>query len=666
MILHKGVAPAKLTALVALLAAIPLGALMWLAWGLIEQDRALELQRLERQLDEPARLVKQELDLRIRSWEDRLDLIAQGGLSEAPGPAVILTLTANGVTRHQGAPIAFLPAVAPDGDLPLDALAAAEAREFRDRNPRAAALLYRGLAFSANRRVRAAALVGLARCLEREGRLDDAVTVYGELAGLGATTVSEFPAELVARRERARIFETLGDAPRLSDERRALAAALDEGRFRIDRATYEFFDGRQDSREHSTRSLVLAGAAQALWPSWLGQPSGRATWQAGGDVYVTSWRPAPGGTIAAIDSIDTLTAGLAALEGNLGIRVALVAPDSTRLWGDAQDAAQFTRTIDDTALPWSLQVSTADYTSRTDLLSSRHTVMLAAFAVMAVAIVVAAYSVSRAVAHEVRIARLQADFLAAVSHEFRTPLSAMSHLAEVLQDGRGSAGHLQDYYRAIAVETRRLQGLVEGLLDFGRTEAGGRVYEQSEVDVPTLVASVTGDYRTSAGLAKDRIELHLPNEPVATVADREALALVIRNLIDNAVKYSPPESPVRVSVARAGSGINIGVDDEGPGIPKAEQRDVFRKFVRGGAARDLGVKGTGIGLAMAAHIVRAHGGRISLESEAGRGSRFTVHLPAVVKARGVEAHGGAGFSRPDLGGLKPAPSDSGMPGSETP
>ncbi len=98
--------------------------------------------------------------------------------------------------------------------------------------------------------------------------------------------------------------------------------------------------------------------------------------------------------------------------------------------------------------------------------------------------------------------------------------------------------------------------------------------------------------------------------------------------MDNALKYSPESSIVRVSVKSHGAFVGICVEDEGAGIPKAEQRDVFRKFARGAAARALNVKGTGIGLTMADQIVKAHGGRLELVSEPGRGSRFTTLLPA--------------------------------------
>src|SRR5262249_30511406 len=114
--------------------------------------------------------------------------------------------------------------------------------------------------------------------------------------------------------------------------------------------------------------------------------------------------------------------------------------------------------------------------------------------------------------------------------------------------------------------------------------------------------------------------------------DREAMGLAVRNLVDNALKYSRAPAPVRVSVRANGRAATISVADRGPGIASAEQHEIFRKFVRGAAAADLGIKGTGIGLAITEHIVHAHGGQVRVESAPGYGSCFTITLPIVGEA----------------------------------
>ena len=124
-----------------------------------------------------------------------------------------------------------------------------------------------------------------------------------------------------------------------------------------------------------------------------------------------------------------------------------------------------------------------------------------------------------------------------------------------------------------------------------------------------------------------RIDLDLPEAECRILGDGEALARAVRNLLDNAAKYSPASSPIRLLLTLQEERVLIAVEDQGAGIAKAEQREIFRKFVRGSSSRSLNVKGTGIGLAMVRHIVAGHEGKIEVTSEPGRGSRFTIELP---------------------------------------
>lgn len=149
-----------------------------------------------------------------------------------------------------------------------------------------------------------------------------------------------------------------------------------------------------------------------------------------------------------------------------------------------------------------------------------------------------------------------------------------------------------------------------------------------EMNATELVRDVIGEFRDRTNGRASRLALDAPKGDCLIRADQQAIALAVRNLLDNAFKYSPESSAVDVMVAREGNLTSISVIDRGPGIPKDEQRSVFKKFVRGESARTLNVKGTGIGLAMADNIVKAHGGRLELDSELGRGSRFTILLPS--------------------------------------
>jgi two-component system phosphate regulon sensor histidine kinase PhoR len=143
-----------------------------------------------------------------------------------------------------------------------------------------------------------------------------------------------------------------------------------------------------------------------------------------------------------------------------------------------------------------------------------------------------------------------------------------------------------------------------------------------------LVRGVVEEFQSEMASSGCRVELTVEAPAPVVEADPDALAHALWNLLDNAVKYSPACRTVWVHVGGRDGEVAIGVRDRGLGIPANEQREVFRKFVRGEAARLYGIKGAGIGLAMVAHIVEAHRGRVVLESTPGEGSTFTILLPA--------------------------------------
>ena len=239
----------------------------------------------------------------------------------------------------------------------------------------------------------------------------------------------------------------------------------------------------------------------------------------------------------------------------------------------------------------------------------------------------ASYLIVRAVGRELAVARLQSDFVAAVSHEFRTPLTALRQFTDMLREQPA----LDDDRRRVAYDaqsraTDRLTRLVESLLDFGRMEAGARRYQFERHDCADLVGRVVDDFRGEARATGHDVEFRA-NGDVHAEIDDEAIARAVRNLLDNAVKYSPEPARVDVCLDRRNGHVLISVQDRGIGIPPHERVEIFAKFHRGEQARIRGIKGTGIGLAMVDEIVRAHHGRVDVDSEPGSGSTFTIVLP---------------------------------------
>lgn len=235
--------------------------------------------------------------------------------------------------------------------------------------------------------------------------------------------------------------------------------------------------------------------------------------------------------------------------------------------------------------------------------------------------------VHRAVAHEVRLSHLKTDFVSAVSHEFRSPLSAILALTERLESARVSdPKQLGQYHQIIGNEARRLSVLVTRLLDFAQIEEGRKVYALDRVE---LVAIAREAVQACHHLGRpERLHLHgEESAPLWVRADRTALRHAVQNLIENAIKYSPLDSPVTITCIVENGSNMIDVRDQGIGIPPREQQKIFDKFYRGPQASGLNVQGVGIGLALVKHVMDSHGGSVLVESQPGQGSRFRLVLP---------------------------------------
>ena len=211
-------------------------------------------------------------------------------------------------------------------------------------------------------------------------------------------------------------------------------------------------------------------------------------------------------------------------------------------------------------------------------------------------------------------------------------------MAEILQRGRvPEQERKQRYYETISGESERLSRLVENLLDFSKIEAGMKEYRMEETDVGAVAAETVSRFRQQAALQEFRLEAEIAEGMPHIPADKESLSRAILNLLDNAVKYSGGRPLVVLRVWARDARIYLQVEDEGIGISPAEQRRIFDKFYRSSKALEQNIKGSGIGLPLVDHIIRAHGGKVSLESEPGRGTRVTIELP-VTPAQEKKGH----------------------------
>jgi signal transduction histidine kinase len=234
---------------------------------------------------------------------------------------------------------------------------------------------------------------------------------------------------------------------------------------------------------------------------------------------------------------------------------------------------------------------------------------------------------------------MKAEFVASVSHEFRTPLSAIDALLERLESGRASNEEMrQRYYRASRREVHRLTRMVNQLLALARLNEGRAEFSREPFDLNEPVEEAVQSF-VDLGLG-GRLTASLDTERERRViADRTATYQCIHNLIDNAVKYSPKDSTLTVRTGRGDGMVFVEVEDQGPGIPAAEQPLVFEQFYRGRNAQSGGVQGAGIGLAFVKKVVEAHGGQVSLRSRPGEGSTFRLSFPEAAPAPRLDGEG---------------------------
>jgi signal transduction histidine kinase len=234
----------------------------------------------------------------------------------------------------------------------------------------------------------------------------------------------------------------------------------------------------------------------------------------------------------------------------------------------------------------------------------------------------------RAVIHESEISRMKSEFVSNVSHELKTPLALIRLFGETLESGIvNDERKRQEFYSIIRKESERLTHLINNVLDFSRMDTGSKEYNFKEADIVEVVRSTLEAYKFHIRDNGFKIESELPDESITLKIDKDAISQVLLNLFNNAVKYSEEKKYILVKVCRNSNSALISVTDHGVGIPKEELKKIFDKFYRVSNAKTRETRGTGLGLTLAKHVIEAHGGEVQVESEPGKGSRFTVTIP---------------------------------------
>jgi two-component system phosphate regulon sensor histidine kinase PhoR len=237
-----------------------------------------------------------------------------------------------------------------------------------------------------------------------------------------------------------------------------------------------------------------------------------------------------------------------------------------------------------------------------------------------------------AVLHDVtQLRRLEAvrrEFVANASHELQTPITAIKAMAEtLLAGGRDDPALAERFLRDLERQADRLGVLVRDLLDLATIEAGAHEHRATEVSVGEVATAVMGQLDSLAKQRQVVMEFSIPDDLTAD-CDWSSLTRILANLLDNAIKYTEPGGHVGVTAARSGDTLAITVWDTGVGIASTDLERIFERFYRVDKARSRELGGTGLGLSIVKHLAEACGGSVSVESQLGKGSRFTVVLPA--------------------------------------
>jgi len=604
---------------------------VWLTVRLLQQDENLAVQHSRERLNQIADLAAAHLAISSRDWDLGLDELtglppSRDELAWFPKGSTFVYLSQDSIRIYPARPLLFtpLPAHPSENGAAFDA---ADELELREQQYDQAIAALQSLTLKPN--TRAEALLRVARIETKINHPEAALATYQKLASETSANPSGTPYALLAETARVRILRDLGRRKQAMDEAELIHAGLLEGRWPLSREAFEYQWSKlnqlglspQGPPEDATNFANLVGTIYTKFRRPTVSEQGANGQFEQENLAPVLWNATTEHVIAFIAPANWLesTLRLPADAGNIRWRI-LSSRETPR------PGVTVLRALGNANLEfWSVEKNSGADVSRSALL-------LSGSALMILMILGSGYVVHRAISRELRVAQLQSDFVAAVSHEFRSPLTTLRTITELLAQDRISAeSHRRQSYVYLDRETMRLHRLVENLLDFGRMESGRKQYHVEAHDAYQLVRATVADFSEQAVANGFQVEAEIGSgaspAPAQIRVDEEAFRRALRNLLDNAMKYSPVCRTVWVNSAIEDHRVFISVRDRGMGIGVNEKRAIFHKFVRGEAAKKEGIKGTGIGLAMARQICEAMGGEIRLQSEAGVGSTFTIVLP---------------------------------------
>jgi len=624
----------------------------------LRQEGQLGRQRSRERLERMATEIGADLDSEFRRWEEAVRLAAREGTLNAgdypdtirqaleqSGCGVLLSEPTHGLEAFPPGALLYRLASAPAPQtIPApspSSLTEAESLEIERKDYERAVAAYRRLLDSADAGLRPLLLQRLARTLRKAGRLEEAATVYRDLQRLDTAWIGGLPSDLIARSELSSLAAERGDTAELKAHALDFYRDLAGGKWLLDKPRYLYYSDRCRSwfresqltdvefnnlRMTEERKLALTRATEDLLIEPARVLSGEA------DVHIAFWQTDP---FAAV----VLSAGFLGSDWwprifstrGEDIEAALFSPDGKALFGTPPAETPPFAVISDLRIDettWRLQVWPRQPAAIIAEIRQRQTLSMMMLVFVGALLLFGGYITIRIVRREMEIARLRADFVSTVSHEFRSPLTGIRHLAEMLLEGRATDKEKQrGYFRMIVQESDRLARLVENILDFSRMEEGRREYRFELLSPTPWLRKLVSDFGSEIAPGGVVVETNIPDGFPPISADAQALGSAVRNLLDNAVKYSPGEKTVWIDAESEDGVIKIAVRDRGIGISEQDRKHIFDRFYRADGDISKRVKGAGLGLSLVQHIVSAHGGTVECQSRVGEGSTFTIRLP---------------------------------------
>ena len=659
-------------ALVTFLVAVLLPALALSIAGLrtVSQERRAAEAQLVRTLDDAVRRAASGLRQEFEWWQQQAGDLPAGSLDlesvpsrlrealTTPGAAVVVTIDQQVVRADPPGQLLYVPACTACAVDPPPAIVEADAAAARGSIAESRGVYRRLLAANSTAAVRPYLLQRIARLDEAAGHAAAAARAYGELSRLPDAAIGPVPASLAGRWGLVSVQQRTGPPGEASDAAFEFYRDLVGGRWTIEKTLYAFYSanirewlarapsGKALDLNHvialEARKQPLAIAVERLAEGMRasGDTTPRLLPTPGGDAFVF-WRQRSGNAPARALVVSPEHAASAILPSVLSsaahedVGIAVFAADGRQVFPASggvrpgQDFAASTQTQIQGGI-WRLEAWPRDPEAMQSALRRNQRLYVGMLLLMVLSIGFGIFTSVRTLRTQLEVARLKSDFASAVSHEFRSPLTGIRQLTEMLGSGRvPTEARKAEYYAMILEEVTRLSAMVENVLGFARLRDRDGARKLEEVETSAWLREVVERFRHSPAAAGATVVASIPDGMPRVSIDREAFARAIGNLLDNAIKYSPDTRTAWIE-ARSDSGtIEIQVRDQGIGIDEADRPQLFERFVRGRGDAVQAVPGTGLGLSLVKEVVTAQGGEVCVESRPGGGSTFTIRIGSI-------------------------------------